>query len=649
MTYKMKPFFKTVVLSCCLMILCGRLTAQEYSFQNIIKGAIKETKQLKQDLKKSMINYANRHKSRIENRQRIYELRIQDLITVDLPDKETCMDGIDLLRDECSKYVKQILNRLPKAEGVTNITIPPIPSMPTRQELLNSKACQCIQKHNPHYQQNDTIPADKLQRSETGSKSLSLSSEAISAESQLPSRMYIKNDQDVANEGKTKKLTESNIRNITEKCLRGGTYEFLCDCFRFNYKSEIGQLRLWRKPDEPTINEEIKEYNEFLQQVSKISTDIQQELKYTDMAKLANNVYNPSETVEGGWELITAENSKNIDKPIIKLLTDYNNPEGLGISPYDGFHAQIYYNDKTKEYVLSFRGSESPNEDVLDWVTNYSQATGSNDYRKQYTKAKLLAKSLQNRCKGCKISITGHSLGGGLASAAGVETGLPTYTFNAAGLHRNTIDEFDNKVNNSNIKAYYSNDDPLNQLQDKRYYDFVKANIKTSSAIVFAEIGGEGTVQKMVAESMKEASKAKSQTGALYRAGTGALAGAKQSEAETTVRAATRAAGGVMTGKIIESVDNFANSESETTIGEILRNMGGAAVEAVINGIASKLGEIIELYNLPSALGERINIGATGQGHSMDGIETKVKKENEIFARNIALQEQLPDCKITNL
>ncbi|MEM6455392.1 MAG: hypothetical protein AAF772_09890, partial [Acidobacteriota bacterium] len=43
---------------------------------------------------------------------------------------------------------------------------------------------------------------------------------------------------------------------------------------------------------------------------------------------------------------------------------------------------------------------------------------------------------------GDDLTITGHSLGGGLAAAAGTVVGVETTTFNAAGVHSNTLEPF---------------------------------------------------------------------------------------------------------------------------------------------------------------------------------------------------------------
>ena len=76
------------------------------------------------------------------------------------------------------------------------------------------------------------------------------------------------------------------------------------------------------------------------------------------------------------------------------------------------------------------------------------------------------------------LTITGHSLGGGLASAAAVVTHFPTYTFNAAGLNPATLDEnlYPGSTANFNnaatfIKAYYVDWDVVSLFQDHFSYE----------------------------------------------------------------------------------------------------------------------------------------------------------------------------------
>jgi hypothetical protein len=124
------------------------------------------------------------------------------------------------------------------------------------------------------------------------------------------------------------------------------------------------------------------------------------------------------------------------------------------------FRAQMY--KKTSEtgeteYVVAFKGTESG----ADWGENFKQGLGANsDY---YNRAKKISKKMQ--ILGHQTSYTGHSLGGGLASAAAANTNAKGTTFNAAGLHTNTVNH---KKSSAEIDAYYVPGDALSTLQDNR-------------------------------------------------------------------------------------------------------------------------------------------------------------------------------------
>jgi len=196
-----------------------------------------------------------------------------------------------------------------------------------------------------------------------------------------------------------------------------------------------------------------------------------------DMAEMASFVYHddPDKKLPKNWEM--AVNNSTVQN----MLDDFNSD-----FVKDGFYADIYKKKGTNEYVLAFRGSENPFKDPLDWATNASQAMGSDLFKSQYDKALKLIKDFQATCDTCSISITGHSLGGGLASAAGLVTGLPTYTFNAAGVHENTIpDTVRYKISqpNEHIKAYHSKNDPLSLVQDNRNVAAVSAGVASAAVL----------------------------------------------------------------------------------------------------------------------------------------------------------------------
>lgn len=153
--------------------------------------------------------------------------------------------------------------------------------------------------------------------------------------------------------------------------------------------------------------------------------------------------------------------------------------------PDSGFRAEIYIPDKRVfgedvKPVVVFKGStgaiidpaapggrrESGGEDFLN---NGQQAVGlRSDY---YDRAMQLATIVNGRSKG-NFEITGHSLGGGMASAASAVTGVRATTFNSAGLHPQTAERFskENGLPTFNtqdtVHTYQTSGEVLNDVQN---------------------------------------------------------------------------------------------------------------------------------------------------------------------------------------
>lgn len=96
-----------------------------------------------------------------------------------------------------------------------------------------------------------------------------------------------------------------------------------------------------------------------------------------------------------------------------------------------GFRAAVYQDGKG-DYVLAFKGTSGAN----DWKADATQALGINTA--QYNEAVALATKAK-AAFGNNLVLTGHSLGGGLASTASVVTDVPAVTFNAAGVNDATL------------------------------------------------------------------------------------------------------------------------------------------------------------------------------------------------------------------
>lgn len=154
-----------------------------------------------------------------------------------------------------------------------------------------------------------------------------------------------------------------------------------------------------------------------------------------------------------------------------------------------GFKASLYYNEKENIYILAFAGTEN----LKDWVTDIRQGVGLDDGKRgQYRKAVELARKLQYKIKKENLVITGHSLGGGLASITSAVTGSNAYTFNAAGLHPKTLKDQNLSENSmGHIQAYYSTDDPLNMIQNNRS---ILGSLLASSGNAFLAYLGSGLI-----------------------------------------------------------------------------------------------------------------------------------------------------------
>lgn len=156
----------------------------------------------------------------------------------------------------------------------------------------------------------------------------------------------------------------------------------------------------------------------------------------------------------------------------------------LGLSPEElaptdsDFRAHVYKGVNSAgqtEYVVGFRGT-APREGLMNNLKpganvreDVTQALGMNgpDDSSAYDRAiKMAVKVKRNAAKqGATVSYSGHSLGGGMASAAAAMTGKPAHSYNAAGLHPNTVG---GKIppGAGKVEAVFSPTDPLSAIQD---------------------------------------------------------------------------------------------------------------------------------------------------------------------------------------
>ena len=180
-----------------------------------------------------------------------------------------------------------------------------------------------------------------------------------------------------------------------------------------------------------------------------------------ERARLSEHVYHSQELPPCpepvGWHMLTAK----------ELARKGITPAMLN-DPASGFKAALYQSafERPPKLVMACAGTENG----PDWTTNLQQGIGLET--EQYDRAmKLAQRIIENSRKGT-VDMTGHSLGGGLASAASAVTGAKGYTFNAAGLHPATVARAPYNVTSAVmaargkvIEAYHSTADPLTNLQ----------------------------------------------------------------------------------------------------------------------------------------------------------------------------------------
>jgi hypothetical protein len=170
-------------------------------------------------------------------------------------------------------------------------------------------------------------------------------------------------------------------------------------------------------------------------------------------ALLSQHVYDPSKPPPPGWTPVSKE--EDLAKYGLK-------PSDLSKPPSE-FRAQMYEPDpkvfgNDMQPTVAFKGTSF--DSLEDWKNNGAQGIGvHSDYYNN-------AVAIGNKLEGQNVNVTGHSLGGGLASAAGSSGGLNGSTFNAAGLKGGTVGDYGGTPKPSDINAYRVEGEILTNLQE---------------------------------------------------------------------------------------------------------------------------------------------------------------------------------------
>jgi hypothetical protein len=172
-----------------------------------------------------------------------------------------------------------------------------------------------------------------------------------------------------------------------------------------------------------------------------------------ERAALSGHTYDPSKPPPTGWRDISGDPEALKRYGITPESLDDSRPGATRL--YEP-NPDVFGNDMRP--TLAFRGTENG----ADWGQNFRQ--GLNFDSAYYRNAVGLGNTLGN-----SVDYTGHSLGGGLASAAATAGGGTGTTFNAAGLHGSTVGRYGGQVRPTNIDAYRVDGEVLTGAQEQSW------------------------------------------------------------------------------------------------------------------------------------------------------------------------------------
>jgi LysM repeat protein len=136
------------------------------------------------------------------------------------------------------------------------------------------------------------------------------------------------------------------------------------------------------------------------------------------------------------------------DGSALAATVDGWSPEDHHGDPDSGFYAVWFKRKRDQEAVLAIRGTDMTQ--LSDFGSDAQLAVGS--VPRQFYMADEFLTKLRQAMSGRAFYVTGHSLGGGLASLLGAKYRLPTVTLNAPGM-RNSLCTVLSSVSPASIAA----------------------------------------------------------------------------------------------------------------------------------------------------------------------------------------------------
>lgn len=211
----------------------------------------------------------------------------------------------------------------------------------------------------------------------------------------------------------------------------------------FNYKKVLASLN---KPD---CTSEVSKTN-----ISKFVSNFD---SYIELAEMSDFTYK-----RHGFEYLAAEKNCNPDEYFTENSCNfsyissfvngefiYDQSTGLGYNISKYTYTPIFdgvYGLPEKRIDIAFKGTDS-GIDIKDDIKQFFGLETA-----QYQLALEIVKGLITKYPEHNIKLSGHSLGGGIATFVGLSTGLETIVFNSARLSEKTINRIDqSNIDDSNI------------------------------------------------------------------------------------------------------------------------------------------------------------------------------------------------------
>lgn len=192
------------------------------------------------------------------------------------------------------------------------------------------------------------------------------------------------------------------------------------------------------------------------------------------MSQLATAVYGTRGDPPQGWSAVTDSmlREQGINNPTAWRQEFLGGGE---VTSAQQFKAEVY-TDGEGNFVLSYRGTA---EGAADWGNNFTQGAGfeTHEFADKFSDTAVnSAVEFAHRFgndNNDNLSVTGHSQGGGLASVGALAADIPAVTFDASGIHPNTLDRMGFSpeaareiANEGGIRAYSLDSDLLSQAQE---------------------------------------------------------------------------------------------------------------------------------------------------------------------------------------